>query len=132
MDIFPPAQQRPALLAFADHIDSRPAALRRDECSDWRIAGRRGHIYADGPSSFVLVLAPGSGKAWASAKTTLAPFAILRSDGDDEGTLTMDRLPSPVEGAVLRKVLSIPKRRHLSEDHIAKLREGLSRVALAA
>jgi hypothetical protein len=46
MDIFPPVKQRLALLAFAEATDSRPSCLRRDECSDWRINGKRGHIYA--------------------------------------------------------------------------------------
>jgi hypothetical protein len=46
MDIFPPAKQRPALLAFAETADTRPNCLRRDECGDWAIWGRDGHIYA--------------------------------------------------------------------------------------
>jgi hypothetical protein len=35
-DTFPPAKQRPALLAFAKALDSRASALRRDECGDWQ------------------------------------------------------------------------------------------------
>ena len=45
-DLFPPARQRPALLALRDALGCRDAALRRDECGDWAIFGKRGHIYA--------------------------------------------------------------------------------------
>jgi hypothetical protein len=44
MEIFPPTKQRSALLEFASAIGSRSRALRRDECGDWRINGKRGHI----------------------------------------------------------------------------------------
>ena len=44
MEIFPPTKQRSALLEFARAIGSRSRALRRDECGDWRINGKRGHI----------------------------------------------------------------------------------------
>jgi hypothetical protein len=37
---------RAALLDLAKSLTSRDAALRRDECSEWRIDGRRGHVYA--------------------------------------------------------------------------------------
>ena len=33
-------------MTFAEALGCRGAALRRDECGDWRIVGRLGHIYA--------------------------------------------------------------------------------------
>jgi hypothetical protein len=45
-DRYPPAMQRPALLKLAEALGCRDNALRRDECGDWRIVGRLGHIYA--------------------------------------------------------------------------------------
>ena len=45
-DIFPPIKQRPELLRLAEALDSRSAALRRDDCGDWAIWGNNGHIYA--------------------------------------------------------------------------------------
>ena len=45
-DIYPPAVQRPRLLELAAAIDSRASCLRRDECGDWRLSGREGHIFA--------------------------------------------------------------------------------------
>ena len=47
MDIYPPpTMQREALLKFAEALGSAANALRRDECGDPCINGRRGHIYA--------------------------------------------------------------------------------------
>jgi hypothetical protein len=45
-DSFPPAMQREQLLRFAEAIDCRARALARDECGDWAIQGKQGHIYA--------------------------------------------------------------------------------------
>jgi hypothetical protein len=45
-DIYPPAKQREALLGFREALGCRDNAVRRDECGDWAIFGKRGHIYA--------------------------------------------------------------------------------------
>jgi Putative ParB-like nuclease len=39
-DLFPPATQRPKLLAFAEACCTRADKLRRDECGDWAIFGK--------------------------------------------------------------------------------------------
>jgi hypothetical protein len=67
-DLFPPAKQRPALLAFAESLDSRASALRRDECGDWAIWGTNGHIYAV-PEGFQLMIGCDFGNVrWTSAR----------------------------------------------------------------
>jgi hypothetical protein len=45
-DIYPPAKQREALLKLVEALGCRDNALRRDECSDSRINGKQGWIYA--------------------------------------------------------------------------------------
>jgi hypothetical protein len=45
-DLFPPVAQRPRLLAFAEACCTRADKLRRDECGDWAIFGKHGHVYA--------------------------------------------------------------------------------------
>jgi hypothetical protein len=45
-DVFPPARQREALLALREALGARDNSLRRDECGDWAIFGKNGHIYA--------------------------------------------------------------------------------------
>jgi hypothetical protein len=46
-DIFPPARQRETLLKLVEALGCRDAALRRDECGDWRIKGRYEHHQSD-------------------------------------------------------------------------------------
>ena len=45
-DIYPAKDQRLALLELVKALGARDNSLRRDECGDWRIEGRSGHIYA--------------------------------------------------------------------------------------
>jgi hypothetical protein len=119
MDIFPPAKQRPALLEFAQAIRSRSNSLRRDESRDWRITGKRGHIYA-APEGFLLYFS-GTAKGWTSAKAALR-FARVTQDGDQEGLLILDRPPTKAERDAIRDKLGIPKKRESSEEELARLR----------
>jgi hypothetical protein len=135
-DIFPPAKQRPALLELAEALDSRSDALRRDECGDWAIFGKRGHIYAVpliGPAEvangvpitvgFQLVIGTAiehesrnSSRQWTADKKRLA-FCEVTQDGDEEGCMILDRMPTKAEAVLIRAVIGIPKARHLSDDH---------------
>jgi hypothetical protein len=136
MDTYPPAVQWPALLLLGSALKSRKTALRRDECGDWRILGRHGHIYAvpiaAAPSGagYQLMVLPeaGSARGWTAAKQVLN-FARLTNDGDTEGAFILDRLPTQEEAARIRRVLGIAKRKELSPEHVQKLREGLLRAA---
>jgi hypothetical protein len=125
-------EQRPALLALAEAIKSRDAALRRDEFGDWRISGRNGHIYAvpgsvdrPGAAGFLLYSAASSARAWTNAKRDLA-FAELTQDGDDEGVFFLDRLPSAAEAPVIRNWLGVTKARSMSEEELARRRKWAS------
>jgi hypothetical protein len=106
-DIFPPTKQRPALLAFSKACGTRPSALRRDECNDWAIFGSNGHIYA-GPEGFQLMIRCdygnqkwSSARGWESDKGRLK-FGKVTQDGDCEGSIITDRLPSKAEAAHIR------------------------------
>jgi hypothetical protein len=123
-DVF---QQRPALQRFAESLDSRASALRRDACGDWAIFGSNGHIYA-APEGFQLMIGCDfdntrwtSARGWESAKKRLG-FGKVTQDGDCEGSIILDRLPSKSEGAEIRDILGIPKRVELSEGQLANLR----------
>ena len=115
-----PRVQRPALLRLATALKSRESSLRRDECGDWRIRGRYGHIYAVSPERFQLVFtgAGESAQRWTYAKRQLS-FARIAQDGEFDGTLFLDRLPTPNEGKTIRKVLGINKRVEYSEEQLA-------------
>ena len=128
MDTHPPAKQRAALLKLVSALGCRAAALRRDECGDWRIEGSDGHAYAvpgalDQPSrpGFMLYVMAGSPKAWTFGKRALA-FAKVINDGDEEGAFVMRRLPTADEAALIRRYCGIPKRREVSEAELNRLR----------
>jgi hypothetical protein len=129
-DRYPPSVQRPALLKLVEALGSRPAALRRDECGDWRVMGRLGHIYAV-PEGFQICFRgapefeeppPGS-KAWGFAKTAMQPFVIVTQDGDSEGVMAMSRLPTEGEAEIIRAKLGIAKKREISDSERARLAE---------
>jgi hypothetical protein len=108
-------------------IGSRNVALRRDECGEWRIEGRRGWVYAvsgtltqQDRAGFQIYCAPGSARAWAHARKAMT-FAELTLDGDDEGLLFLARLPTPDEAAILRDKLGIAKKRDVSEAERGRL-----------
>jgi hypothetical protein len=129
-DIYPPSKQRLALLALAAALNSSVACLRRDECGDWRIEGRSGHVYAVLGILWIEPVRPGfqfwcstsSARAWSAAKKALA-FAVVTQDGDDEGMAFLDRLPTAAEAEAIRRYVGIRKRRDISGDQLAVLRE---------
>jgi hypothetical protein len=125
---YPPAKQRTALLKLVSALGCREAALRRDECGDWRIEGSNGHAYAvpgtlDQPNrpGFMLYVMTGSPKAWTFAKRALA-FAKVINDGDEEGAFVMHRLPTADEVGLIRRYCGIPKRREVGEGELDRLR----------
>ena len=95
-------------------------AYCRDECGDWMIEGKQGHIYAH-PEGFYLYCAPGSARAWGFAKKALAFCTLLTQDGDDEGFLRLERLPTPAEADVIRDKLGIRKKRVLTDEERERL-----------
>jgi hypothetical protein len=130
MDTYPPMVQRSALLELGKALMSRDSALRRDECGDWAIFGKYGHIYAV-PGSLDRPQAPGfqifvmgwTARGWNIAKEAFKPFADLTNDGDNEGALFIDRLPSSNEAKIIRRYVGIAKRLEYSDEVLARKRE---------
>ena len=102
-------------------------ALRRDSCGDWAIEGKRGHIYADG-SGFLLFVSPGFKRGWSNTKRKL-DFCRVTQDGDDEGCLHLDHLPTPKEAELIRHALRIKRKRHYTPDQLASITDRLSENA---
>jgi hypothetical protein len=96
-------------------------AYRRDECGDWMIEGKQGHIYAH-PEGFYLYCNPGSARGWTFAKRALE-FCTVTQDGDDEGFLKLTRLPTEYEAGIIRDKLGIRKKREVSEAEKGRLSE---------
>ena len=120
MDKFPPSVQRPALLSFAVALGCRDNALRRDECGDWRISGRTGHVYAV-PGGFQAFIFCRSPRLWGWAKKALADLKPC-NDGEDEGGFLLTDLPTPEQATALRRYAGIAKKRVLGEEDLARLR----------
>jgi hypothetical protein len=84
------------------------------------VSGTSGHVYAV-PEGFQLVVSTGeSARRWGSVKKRLA-FCRVTQDGEDEGCLTLDRLPTLAESTVIREALGIRKAPALSDATKAKL-----------
>ena len=99
--------RRPALAC-------RDNAWRRDECSDWRINGKQGWIYAI-PKGFQLCY--------------FARNGVNEFDGEGTHQARTDRLPTPDEAGVIRDSLVIFKKRDMGEPSEA---QKAARLALAS
>jgi hypothetical protein len=111
---------REQLQNFAEALGSRATCLRRDDCGDWHILGRKGHVYVYDATAVLLVYHPGSARGWTFAKASLG-FCRVTQDGDDEGCLVLDHLPTRDEASTIRRVLVIAKKRDVSPEEIERL-----------
>ena len=112
--------ERTHLETLLTALDATPCALQRDGCGDWAIEGKRGYIYANG-SGFLIVITTGDSiRRWANAKGKLA-FCRVTQDGDDEGCLHLDHLPTPPEAELIRDALRIKRKRHYTPDQLATI-----------
>jgi hypothetical protein len=128
----PERDDRASLQALLIALDASPLALRREryrdtnERGDWRINGRRGHVYAD-RLGYLLYVGADSARHWGFIKKRLT-FCQLNQDGDDEGCLHLGRVPTKAEAELIREAIGVRKRRKLTEEGRAQL-EGARRAA---
>jgi hypothetical protein len=119
---------RERLVALLDALNASPRCLERPNCrgwiGDWQITGKHGHAMTD--DTVYLLYAQATPRRWTSIKQALA-FCKLTQDGDDEGILCLDRLPTEAEAEAIRDTVGIRKRRHMTEAQIER-----SRCALAS
>ncbi|MEH2521566.1 hypothetical protein V1279_007139 [Bradyrhizobium sp. AZCC 1610] len=87
-------------------LNGAKSAVRTDECGDWIIAGSRGHIRAC-DRTFTAYVGCGSAMGWTVVKKQLAGFTAVHQDGDQEGILTLTRLPDADEAARLRHYVGL-------------------------
>ena len=126
MDKFPPARQRPILLDLVEKMKISARQLQRDECGDWRVEGRYGFVYAD-LAGLRFVIEGWATKGWNKAKSAMAAFATIAQDGEDEGILLLARAPTEGECDAIRKWVGLKRRREMTEQQLADLRERASR-----
>ena len=119
-------QVRSRLETLLGVLDASPTALGLDDCGDWAIFGKLGYIYIHGQGFLFYVTTGESARRWFNVKQRLN-FCRLTQDGDDEGCLHLDRLPTKIEASAIREALGIRKRRHLSP---ASMVQGMSAPGL--
>jgi hypothetical protein len=108
--------ERAHLETLLTALDATARALWRDTCGDWVIKGKRGHIYADGSGLLIVVVSTRhSIRRWTNIKRKLA-FCRVSQDGDHEGCLHLDHLPTPKEADRIRDALGIKRKRQLTPD----------------
>jgi hypothetical protein len=129
-DMYPQPSDRAGLQLLLAALNASPVALRRDlrryegHKGDYSIQGEWGHIYIDGEGYLLCLTAKDerdkSPRRWTSIKRRLE-FCRITQDGDGEGCLHLDQLPTPVQAGLIRQALGIGKRRTLTEDGRAQL-----------
>ena len=120
--------ERAHLETLLTALSATRRAFWRDTCGDWAIWGKRGHIYADGSGFLIVVCTGGFIRLWANTKRKL-DFCRLTQDGDDEGCLHLDHLPTPKEAELIRHALRIKRKRHYTPDQLASITDRLSENA---
>jgi hypothetical protein len=115
-------------------LGASPVTLRREvvgrpakPCGDWAIIGKSGHVYADGSGFLLYIMTGESKRRWHNVKKHLS-FCRVTQDGDDEGCLHLDRLPTPTEARAIRAAIHLTKKRHLSPDALAQARARAERA----
>ena len=123
---------RSHLYAFLTATDASATALERPVgrgwVGDYQISGKTGHVLANGTGYLLYVHIDErtamerepSSRPWKNAKARLT-FCKVTQDGDWEGCLYLDRLPTADEAVVIREVLGIRKRRHMTTEALSKL-----------
>jgi hypothetical protein len=115
--------ERDNLARLREALNGALNSLRRDECDVWRLKGSRGHVYADG-DGWVLFVACRSARHWTSTKSPLA-FCRVTQDGDDEGCLRLDRLPTKAEAEEIRHVIGLRQTHEASPGAFGRDRNGV-------
>lgn len=106
---------------LSEHLSTSEDRIRLDDCGDWNIFGRRGHIFTDSKLWYIFV-AETTKRKWSAIKAKLK-FMEVSQDGDDEGILKLERMPLQEEAEAIREVLGLNKRPELTEEQRAKLVE---------
>lgn len=109
------------LNTLSKYLKISPSRMRLDVYGDWNVVGKKGKIFTDG-QLWYLYVSPENSRVWNNIKKKLA-FMDLSQDGEDEGILKLERMPSESEAKVVRKVLGMRISTILTEERRAKLLE---------
>jgi len=100
-----PIPQSQAVREFAAQYRVR---VRRDECAELVIPGKRGHVFEYGANRFGVILMLATKKRWNFLKRKLVAAGLqLKQDAETEGALLFD----PANGAQARISLEVIRAR---------------------
>ena len=105
---------RPLLRKLVDIMKVSRTKIKLDECEDWCITTREGKVYTDGKKIYVHFF-HGWKTSWDTVKTHL-PFMEVQIDGDTEGVLALDRLPTKDEAEAIRIELKLSMKKVLTKE----------------
>jgi hypothetical protein len=104
-------KERIDLLADAAEIAKRN--VRKDECNQWTIIGKRGQVQTFDEQSYLLYVSSYSSRKWSALKRKAKSLGWeITQDGDDEGCFRLG-LPDESQAIFLREILGLRKRRGL-------------------
>ena len=99
---FEQADDRNLMLDLLQSLNGAKTALRRDECGDWTIFGKHGHIHTDGSDFYIFLTCP-TRKMWGNRKRKLGLMVV--QDGDDEGIFLLPDFPTKELAATIRRLV---------------------------
>jgi hypothetical protein len=105
---FEQADDRNLMLDLLQSLNGAKTALRRDECGDWTIFGKHGHIQTDG-SDFYIYLTCRTPGMWENRKRKL-PLKVTQ-DGDNEGIFLLPDFPTKELAATIRRLVGFRQTR---------------------
>jgi len=105
---FEQADDRNLMLDLLQSLNGAKTALRRDECGDWTIFGKHGHIHTDGSDFYIFLACPTPGM-WKNRKRKLGLMVV--QDGDDEGIFLLPDFPTKELAATIRRLVGFRQTR---------------------
>ena len=91
-----------------------------------RVVGTKGWIYAE-PEGFYFYYEASSVKMWNIVKKEMA-FCLLSQDGDSDGVMLLNRLPTEPEAEIIRQRLGIRKRKIISDEERERLSKRMKEI----
>jgi len=112
------AEDKTYLKDLIEALDVSENGLKLDERRNWNLAGRRGIINTEGKYWYLYTSWISKAK-WTNTKKLLG-FMEVHQDGDEEGILKLNRMPTPEEAQLVRKTCGLSKRPLLTEEERAR------------
>jgi hypothetical protein len=119
-------QDKDQIESFAKALDVSRRNIHKDDCGQWTISGKRGHVQTwSDMSSYLLFVTTYSARKWGAIKRKAKGFGWeLTQDGDDEGCFRLG-LPDKAQSEFLRELLGLRRKRQPSSAEIIN-NEGIS------